>query len=183
MRFPKPYSDFVQRFRVPGGFLLLAAFVLLSNPSWRAIAWGMPWIALGIALRIWAAGHLEKNQTLTISGPYAYTRNPLYLGSLIVTAGFLVASQSWWLAAIFTIAFVLIYLPVMELEADHLKTLFAGYDKYAARVPLLLPKPGPAGSSPFRWAVFKKNKEHKAIAGMLFGIFVLVVKLVWFPSI
>lgn len=180
MRFPKPYADFVQRFRVPGGFLLLGSFVLLSQPSWQAIVRGIPLILLGIALRVWAAGHLEKNQSLTISGPYAYTRNPLYLGSLIVTAGFVVASRSWVLGAVFASAFVLIYLPVIQQEADHLTKLFPGYAEYASRVPLLLPKFGPAGRLPFRWDVFRTNKEHKAILGMLFGIVVLVAKLVWF---
>ena len=179
MRFPKPYADFVQRFRVPGGFLLLAAFVLLSHPTWDAMLKGLPLILAGIALRVWAAGHLEKNQTLTISGPYAYTRNPLYLGSLIVTAGFVAGARSWMLAAIFTAAFILIYLPVIQQEGDHLSNIFPGYREYAARVPLLFPKPGPAGERPFRWEVFRRNKEHKAILGMAFGMAVLAAKIYW----
>ena len=80
--FPKPYADAVAKLRVPGGFLMVAAFLWLSAPTWTSLAWGLPVSALGLALRAWAAGHLEKNRSLAESGPYAYVRNPLYIGTL-----------------------------------------------------------------------------------------------------
>ncbi len=177
MRFPKPYADFVQRFRVPGGFALLAAFVVLSHPTAESIVWGLPVCLAGMALRAWAAGHLAKNEQLAQSGPYAYTRNPLYLGSLLVTAGMLVAAQSAALAVLFTLAFVLIYLPVMQQESDHLRQIFPGYEDYARRVPLLLPGArATAGTSPFRAALYRRNKEWKAVWGWLTGIALLAAK-------
>jgi len=133
-----------------------------------------------MALRAWAAGHLEKNQKLAVSGPYAYTRNPLYFGSLIVADGFCVAAASWWLGLLFFAAFVLIYLPVMEQEAAHLSKLFPDYADYAARVPLLLPWPSGYGAAkPFSWDVFRRNKEEKAWYASLVGMGLLVLKAFW----
>ena len=93
IQFPKPYADFVQRLRVPIGFLLVAAFAYWSAPTAQSLAWGTPISAAGLFLRAWAAGHLAKNQNLAVSGPYRFTRNPLYLGTLLVAAGLVVASR------------------------------------------------------------------------------------------
>ena len=99
MSFPKPYADAVAKLRVPGGFLMVAAFLWLSAPTWTSLALGLPVSVLGLALRAWAAGHLEKNRTLAESGPYAYVRNPLYIGTLAVAAGFVIASRRWELGS------------------------------------------------------------------------------------
>jgi protein-S-isoprenylcysteine O-methyltransferase Ste14 len=182
-RFPKPYADFVQRLRVPAGFLILGGFVLLARPSWVSILYSLPVIFVGMLLRGWAAGHLEKNEKLAVSGPYAYTRNPLYLGSLIVAGGFVVAAQSWWMGVLFLLVFVLVYLPVIEQEASHLAKLFgADYEGYASRVPLLLPwgSSGVASSGKrFSWDVFWRNKEQKAWYGALAGMGLLMVRILW----
>jgi protein-S-isoprenylcysteine O-methyltransferase Ste14 len=180
MPFPKPYADFVQRLRVPAGFILLGGFGFLAHPSWTSIVQSLPVIACGMLLRAWAAGHLEKNQKLAVSGPYAYTRNPLYLGSLLVAGGFCIAAASWWLVLLFLVAFALIYLPVMEQEAAHLSKLFPDYAAYAARVPLLLPWPsGYEAGKPFLWEVFWRNKEQKAWYGSLAGMALLLLKVLW----
>ena len=176
-RFPKTYADRVQRLRVPAGFLLLGCFAWLAHPRLDSLLASLPIILAGLAIRAWAAGHLEKNRNLAESGPYAYTRNPLYLGSFIIALGFAVAGSNWILAVIFTAAFLLIYLPVMELEEQHLLKIFPSYLEYAARVPLLMPKLGPQGSQVFRPAVFLKNEEYKAAVGVLTGLIVLVAKL------
>lgn len=177
MRFPKPYADFVQRFRVSGGFVLLAAFVLASRPTFESILWGMPLCLTGMALRAWAAGHLAKNEQLAQSGPYAYTRNPLYLGSLIVTAGMIIAARSPALAILFSAAFLLIYLPVIQQESDHLRKIFPGYEAYANRVPMLLPTPPAAtDTAPFRIELYRRNKEWKAVWGWLVGVALLALK-------
>ena len=179
-RFPKPYADIVQRLRVPAGFLLLASFGLLARPTVKSIVCGLPVILLGLWLRGWAAGHLRKNTTLTDSGPYAYSRNPLYLGSLIGALGFALAGCSWLLALIVLGVFCLVYLPVMELEEQHLCGLFAGYSAYAQRVPLLIPRPGGATNpQPFDWAVYTKNQEWKAALGLLVGVGVLAWKALY----
>ena len=178
-RFPQKYAERVQRLRVPVGFLLLIAFAWLAHPSLESILASLPFILAGLATRAWAAGHLEKNLTLANSGPYSYTRNPLYLGSFVVALGFAVAGASVVLAAVFTAAFLGIYLPVMEREEDHLLKIFPAYQAYAARVPLLWPKFGPQGSRSFNPSVYLKNEEYKAALGVLTGLVVLAAKIYW----
>jgi len=175
--FPKPYADFVARLRVPSGFLLAAAFVWFSNPSMQSMAYGLPISVAGLALRAWAAGHLAKNQRLATSGPYAYTRNPLYLGTLIVAAGLAVAGRSLGLAVLFAAVFLLVYLPVILLEEQHLRRLFPEYADYAQRVPSLLPRrKGWAGASRFSWQLYRKNQEYQAAVGFLAGAALLAWK-------
>ena len=169
-RFPKPYADAVARLRVPSGFLLLTAFAWLSRPTEMSLLQGVPVSLLGLALRAWAAGHLAKNQRLVDSGPYRHTRNPLYLGTLIAAMGLAVAARSWWVGGIFGAVFVLVYLPVMELEEQHLRKLFPAYNGYADTVPLLLPRfPGIASEGRFSKALYLKNEEYQALAGFLLG--------------
>jgi protein-S-isoprenylcysteine O-methyltransferase Ste14 len=91
-RFPKAYADVVARLRVPSGFLLVAAFAYLATPSAQSLLYGVPVSIAGLLLRGWAAGHLAKNENLATGGPYAYVRNPLYLGTLLVAAGLVIAS-------------------------------------------------------------------------------------------
>ena len=168
--FPKAYADLVARLRVPSGFLLAAAFAWFAAPSAASLFWGLPVCVLGLALRAWAAGHLEKNQRVISSGPYAYTRNPLYLGTYAVAMGLALAARRWELAALFTTVFLLVYLPVMELEEQHLRKLFPGYAEYAGRVPLLAPRlGGDGGAGPFRWATYRKNEEYNAAIGFAIG--------------
>jgi len=119
--FPKRYADAVAKLRVPSGFILIAAFLWLSAPSPVSLAAGLPVSLAGLWIRTWAAGHLEKNITLAESGPYAWVRNPLYVGTLTVAAGFVIASRRWELGVLFAAVFLLIYLPVVELEEQHLE--------------------------------------------------------------
>ncbi|HEX5432590.1 MAG TPA: methyltransferase, partial [Bryobacteraceae bacterium] len=112
MSFPKPYADAVAKLRVPCGFILVAAFLWFSDPNPASLAAGLAIACLGLALRAWAAGHLEKNLALTDSGPYARVRNPLYLGTLTVAAGFAIAARRWELGVLFAAVFLLVYLPV-----------------------------------------------------------------------
>jgi protein-S-isoprenylcysteine O-methyltransferase Ste14 len=174
--FPKPYADRVAKLRVPGGFVMVAAFLWLSAPSRMSLAIGLPASILGLALRAWAAGHLEKNTTLADGGPYAYVRNPLYIGTLIAAAGLVIASRRWELGVFFTAVFLLIYLPVVELEEQHLRDLFPEYDGYSKRVPKLIPRPGEGNAKRFRWALYMKNQEYQALLGFLAGAAVLVWK-------
>lgn len=175
--FPKPYADVVARLRVPGGFVLAAAFVWLSAPAPASLAVGLPVAVAGLLLRAWAAGHLAKNQRLATSGPYAFCRNPLYLGTLVAAAGLAVAARRPLLAALFAAVFVLVYLPVMELEEQHLRNLFPVYAEYAARVPALWPRLGArAGGEAFSWALYRRNREYNALLGFLAAVAVLAWK-------
>jgi protein-S-isoprenylcysteine O-methyltransferase Ste14 len=176
--FPKPYADAVAKLRVVCGFVMVAAFLWLSEPTWTSLAIGLPVAALGLALRAWAAGHLEKNRALAESGPYAYVRNPLYIGTLAVAAGFVLASRQWVLGLLFAAVFVLIYLPVVELEEQHLRALFPEYAEYARRVPRLWPRLMGNSSKPFSFATYLRNQEYQALAGFLIGVAVLIWKVV-----
>jgi protein-S-isoprenylcysteine O-methyltransferase Ste14 len=174
--FPKPYADRVAKLRVPGGFVMVAAFLWLSAPSVTSLDIGLPVSILGLALRAWAAGHLEKNTTLADGGPYAYVRNPLYIGTLIAAAGLVIASRRWELGVLFAAVFLLIYLPVVELEEQHLRNLFPEYAAYARRVPKLIPRLGEGTAKHFRWSIYTKNQEYQALLGFLAGAAVLVWK-------
>ena len=176
MSFPKPYADTVAKLRVPGGFILVAAFIWLSAPSPASLIVGLPASIVGLALRAWAAGHLEKNTALADGGPYAYVRNPLYIGTLLTAAGLVIASRRWELGVLFAVVFLLIYLPVVELEEQHLRTLFPEYDSYAKRVPKLLPRFSSSSSKRFRWSIYMKNQEFQALLGFLAGAIVLIYK-------
>lgn len=178
--FPKPYADAVARMRVPAGFVMVAAFAYFSHPDAESLAIGLPFSLCGLALRAWAAGHLAKNQRLATSGPYAFTRNPLYLGTLITALGLAAAARSSGLAILFAALFVLVYLPAIELEEQHLRNILPGYEEFARRVPLLIPRwPSAFGPDRFSAALYRRNREYEALGGWLLGVIWLVVKAVW----
>ena len=169
--FPKPYADRVARLRVATGFVLVAAFAWFSQPDVSSLIWGVPVSALGLLLRAWATGHLEKNIRLAESGPYAYVRNPLYLGTTLVAAGLVMASRRGLLALLFGAVFILIYLPVIELEEQHLRHLFPRFEEYAQRVPALWPTLRASKSDDrFQWALYVRNREYQALLGWLAGL-------------
>jgi protein-S-isoprenylcysteine O-methyltransferase Ste14 len=169
--FPKPYADFVQRLRVPAGFLLLITFAVLSRPSPGSLTLGLPIAILGLLLRAWAAGHLAKNEKLAMGGPYARMRNPLYAGTLTTAVGIVIAARNGWLAVVFAVVFLLVYLPAIELEEQHLRVIFPEYAPYAAQVHRFLPIakwPGNAGR--FAWSLYRRNEEYKALIGFLIAV-------------
>jgi protein-S-isoprenylcysteine O-methyltransferase Ste14 len=174
--FPKPYADRVARLRVPFGFLLVATFAWFSHPTPSSLAYGLPISLCGLALRAWAAGHLAKNSTLAQSGPYASVRNPLYIGTLLVAAGLVAASRSIGLGLLFAAVFGLIYLPVIQLEEQHLRSLFPEFAAYAQRVPALLPQLRRSHGSPFSPQLYRKNREYEALLGFLAGLALLIWK-------
>ena len=178
--FPKTYADTVARLRVPSGFLIVAVFAWFSHPTRQSMAMGLPAGLLGLALRAWAAGCLAKNQQLATGGPYAHTRNPLYIGTLLVAAGLSTASRSLFLALLFAAVFLLIYLPVIQNEEQHLRKIFPDYAGYAERVPALWPRLKPAvkeSSKPFRISQYLKNEEYKAGLGFTVGMLFLLWKM------
>lgn len=169
--FPKSYADRVQRLRVAFGFVLLAAFAWLADPSRMSMLVGLPISLLGLLLRAWSAGHLAKNQQLATSGPFAYIRNPLYLGTLVVALGIVIAARNLWLAVIFSVVFLLVYLPAIELEEQHLRKIFPTYTQYAERVHRFLPASRwPESGGQFSWALYRRNQEYKALLGFLIAV-------------
>lgn len=178
MMFPKPYADFAQRLRVPAGFVLLVAFAWLSQPSLFSMEAGLPIALCGLFLRAWAAGHLAKNQDLATSGPFAYVRNPLYLGTLITAAGLVAAAREFRLALLFAVVFLLVYLPAIELEEQHLRSIFPAYGDYAARIHRFLPvAKWPGAGKAFSLPLYRKNEEYKALIGFFIAVAWLIRKL------
>jgi protein-S-isoprenylcysteine O-methyltransferase Ste14 len=178
----------MQRWRVPLGFLCAAVFILLSRPAPRTLAAGGVVALIGLLIRAWSSGHIRKNDVLAVSGPYAYTRNPLYLGSFILGLGFTVAAAStWWLfvvlGGLFAGLFLGIYLPVMRVEATTLAELFGEqYTHYARAVPLLFPRLTPyrtAGSADTRFdaSLYMRYREYRAALGLLLAWGVLALKV------
>ena len=134
---------------------------------------------MGLALRALASGHVQKNEQLAMTGPYAYTRNPLYLGSLILAIGFVIAARSLWIALILVIVFLTIYLPVIRAEEKYLAQRFPEFAGYAGRVPRLLPKMRLSGDNggKFSWALYWKHREYNATLGSVAILAALVAKL------
>jgi protein-S-isoprenylcysteine O-methyltransferase Ste14 len=174
--FPKPYADRVAKLRVPCGFVLVATFAWFSHPTGDSLLAGLPVSLCGLALRAWAAGHLAKNAQLARSGPYASVRNPLYIGTLLVAAGLVIASRSLGLGVLFSAVFGLIYLPVIQLEEQHLRSLFPEYAAYAQQVPALLPRLRRSSAGSFSPRLYLKNREYEALLGFLAGVALLVWK-------
>lgn len=183
-------GTWVQRWRVPLGFLCAAVFLVLARPRPLTLAAGGAVALVGLALRAWAAGHIRKNAELATSGPYAHTRNPLYLGSMLMGLGFTVAAAgTWWMlvlfAGLFGALFLGIYLPVMRVESATLAELFGDeFTAYAREVPLLFPrlKPyrrgGDAGQTRFDAALYLRYREYRAALGSVLAWCVLVLKAV-----
>jgi len=194
---PEPREDWVSRWqrvarriRVPLGFLAAALYIFelwRRDPNRLAIASSLVLVVPGLWLRGYAAGTVKKNRELTTTGPYAYTRNPLYLGSMLIAAGFAAALLSWLVGTVLVLGFTVIYVPVIASEERFLRATFPGFDEYCRRVPRLIPRlapaypshddshpaPGPedraGGIAPqaggFSLALYIKHREYNALLG------------------
>jgi len=176
------WSHFARRARVPLGFVFAALYLLLAQPSCKSLLLGLLLIIPGLLIRALASGHVQKNEQLSTTGPYAYTRNPLYLGSLVLALGFAVAARSWWIAAGLVIFFLVIYMPVIRAEEAFLRARFPEFDQYARQVPRLLPRPAALRhhSQSLSWRLYWKHREYNAALGALAMLAALVAKLLWF---
>jgi protein-S-isoprenylcysteine O-methyltransferase Ste14 len=173
----------MQRWRVPLGFLCAAVFLFFAEPtSWTLVVGAL--VALpGLALRAWASGHLKKNEALATTGPYAYTRNPLYLGSFMMGLGFTIAAGRAFLVLIFVIMILGIYLPVMRVESETLSELFGRrYERYANEVPLFLPRLSPyrRSETDFDRALYLRYREYRAAVGIVIAWALLAAKAIYF---
>lgn len=174
------YEAWAARWRVPLGLALSLAYLVVARPTPELLLVGGGVALVGVLLRGWAAGCLEKGSTLATSGPYAFTRNPLYLGSALIGSGFAVAGRSVAMGAAFIALLVLVYGPVIRREERFLSQKFgAAYANYAAQVPLLLPHLRAPISSVkcFRWQRYRKNREYEAALGWAAGAGLLALKV------
>lgn len=174
-------GTWIQRWRVPLGFLCAIIFIIFARPNAVTLTIGVLISLLGLLLRSWAAGHIRKNSELATSGPYAYTRNPLYLGSFLMGVGFTVGSGWWPLGVVFALLFVGIYLPVMRVESGTLAKLFGeAFQGYAREVPLFLPRLSPYrhvdNRTGFDKRLYMRYREYRAALGLLAAWGVLIIK-------
>jgi protein-S-isoprenylcysteine O-methyltransferase Ste14 len=186
---PSPQQDWIarwqriaRRIRVPLGFLTAALYLfeLVRRPAHpAAVAWSLALVVPGLWLRAYASGYVKKNRELTMTGPYAHTRNPLYLGSMLMAAGFAVALLSWPVALALALGFTAIYVPVIASEERFLRATFSGFDDYCRSVPRLIPRLGPAshagdkdlpspprqGNGGFSFSLYIQHREYNAGIG------------------
>jgi protein-S-isoprenylcysteine O-methyltransferase Ste14 len=178
------YSRVARRIRVPLGFVFAVLYFWLARPTWRFIALGAILIVPGLLIRALASGHVRKNEALATTGPYAYTRNPLYLGSLLMGVGFAVAARSWWVGVALVVMFLAIYLPVIRDEEVFLRAKFPEFEEYARRVPRMFPRFTPLrsddGGSGFSLDLYLKHREYNALIGCVFLVGALFVKMRFF---
>lgn len=172
--------------RIRGAWLLLIPFVLLARPTAPLLAAGAAVAAVGTLLRGWAAGSIQKDRALSVAGPYAYTRNPLYLGSFLIGVGASVAAGRWELGILFVAFFAALYPPLMRGEARALERRFGdAYARWAGEVPLFVPRlpayrapEGAARAGGFTFARWRRNREYEAVLGVAAGFGFLAVR-VW----
>ena len=176
------WQRIARRIRVPLGFLAAAIYLFelaRRAPVPAAVAWSLVLVLPGLWLRAYAAGYVKKNRELTQTGPYAHTRNPLYLGSMLIAAGFSLAILSWAFALTLILGFIAIYVPVIASEEKFLRATFPDFDAYCRRVPRILPRitPAPAPSAEitppgqFSFALYRKHREYNSAIGaaLLYG--------------
>jgi hypothetical protein len=181
---PEPFHDWIarwqriaRRIRVPLGFLTAALYLFelwRRAPRLDAVAWSLALVLPGLWLRAYASGFVKKNRELTVTGPYAHVRNPLYLGSVLIAAGFAVALLSWAVALVLALGFAAIYVPVIASEERFLRATFTGFDDYCRQVPRLIPRltaasqpnePIPSGS--FSLSLYIRHREYNASIGAI----------------
>jgi protein-S-isoprenylcysteine O-methyltransferase Ste14 len=175
------WSAIARRVRVPLGFGFAILYLWLAKPSLKSVLVGAGLVIPGLVIRALASGYLQKNKQLATGGPYAYTRNPLYVGSLTLSVGFALAARSWWIVAGIVLLFFVIYLPVIRAEEAFLRERFPQFDEYAREVPSLFPRVSRFGkrSGSFSWDLYWKHREYNATLGSAAIMAALLAKLLW----
>jgi protein-S-isoprenylcysteine O-methyltransferase Ste14 len=166
------------------GFCFAGVFLLLARPSWRTMLASLALVVPGLWLRGYAAGYVKKNTELTTTGPYAHTRNPLYLGSMLIAFGFAAASASWVILVALVGLFAAIYGPTILSEEAYLREHFAGFDAYAREVPRLLPRvtaaTGVGEGGSFSAALYWRHREYNSAMGAAAIYLALAARLLFF---
>jgi protein-S-isoprenylcysteine O-methyltransferase Ste14 len=178
------WERIARRVRVPTGFALAIVYLWLARPTWASLTVGALIAIPGLSLRAAASGHVRKNAELTTTGPYAYVRHPLYVGSVVIALGFALAARNPWLVLLMAAVFLALYVPVMRSEERYLRAHFPGFDDYARRVPGFLPRLTPATRDPeaFSRQLYLKHREYNALLGTLALLAALAAKILWYAG-
>ncbi len=176
------WPKIARRIRVPLGFALAVLYLWLARPSRPFLGFGAIAIVPGLLIRALASGHVRKNEALATSGPYGYTRNPLYLGSLLMGVGFAIAARSWWIGLALVVMFFAIYVPVIGDEEKFLRERFSEFDEYAGKVPRMFPRFTPysrprENAGRFSFDLYRQHREYNALVGSLLTIAALIAKM------
>lgn len=159
----------------------VAAFVF-ARPQMKWLLCGVGIAILGLLVRGYAAGYLRKHKQLAVSGPYAYTRNPLYLGSVFLAVGFSVASHSWISTLLLTVYLAIFYPVVIRREQAELSRSYgAAFVEYASQVPVFWPRFSSATTSTerFSWPLYLQNREYEAGIGLAVAMAILWIIMLW----
>ncbi|TAK05883.1 MAG: isoprenylcysteine carboxylmethyltransferase family protein [Candidatus Manganitrophaceae bacterium] len=173
-------SKLVGKNRIVTSLLLGMAFWFFARPSFVSIAAGAPFVLLGEAIRTWSSGYIRKNQELATTGPYAFTRNPLYLGNGVMGFGFVVMGRSGVLLGLFLFAFAFIYRSTIRQEEERLLEKFGErFSEYVRTVPRFFPHwPGwPSAEGRFDWGLVMKHREHRTWLGILVVLALMMIKV------
>jgi protein-S-isoprenylcysteine O-methyltransferase Ste14 len=162
------------------GALLL---VIFAKPNLAGMVIGIILIIIGEGIRIWAAGHLQKNEMLTVTGPYAYVKNPLYIGSILITGGFCILADNIYILAIATFMFCFHYIPYKKrMEGDRLKKIFGErFEDYDQKVPDYIPRRTPYSDERASWRFknFIENSEEGIVLLNVIGILLILSRPYW----
>jgi len=180
------WQQIAKRIRVPLGFLFAGTYFWIARPSEHSLLASLLLVLPGIALRGYASGYVKKNAELTTTGPYAYTRNPLYLGSMLLAFGFAGASRNPWIVVALAALFAMIYWPTILGEEAYLRVRFPEFDTYAQRVPRLLPRlyvreraDESAQQGRFSWKLYLQHREYNSLLGAIFLFIALIARMLW----
>jgi protein-S-isoprenylcysteine O-methyltransferase Ste14 len=179
------WQRIARRIRVPMGFLFAALYLILARPNARFMMASLLLVLPGLWLRGYASGYVKKNAELTVTGPYAYTRNPLYLGSILIAFGFALASRSVYIALALVLLFAVIYVPVIHSEEKFLRSTFPNFGMYCQKVPRLFPRLQPAElggeAGRFSFSLYRKHREYNALIGTtaIYTVLVLLYCAGW----
>jgi len=174
------WQEILNRLRVRSGLFLAIAVVLLARSTWTSILLGVLISFFGLAVRAWASGHLSKEKKLAVSGPYRYSRNPLYVGNFLLGIGIVVGVRSWWVLGLFIIYYGIFYPLIIRRERERMRELFPQqYEEYGRRVPLFLPSIRKHLPVRGKWSrsLYMQNKEYRALQGTILIWLVLAAKL------
>jgi len=165
-------SEILARRRVALGWMVVVATLVLARPTWGTWRSGLTIAALGEAVRVWAAGHLEKSREVTRSGPYRWTRHPLYVGSTIMALGIVIASRSIVVALLAAIYMTSTLTAAIRAEEAFLSRTFGDtYDRYRdSRAEPMRRR--------FSLARAMRNREYRAMAGLAAGFALLALKVI-----
>jgi protein-S-isoprenylcysteine O-methyltransferase Ste14 len=175
-------KNFWIRWRVRVGYPVAVAAFWFARPRMTWLFCGVGIALIGLLLRGYAAGYLRKHKQLATSGPYAFTRNPLYLGSLLLAIGFSVASRSWISAGLLAAYLGVFYPRVIRREQTELESLYgSAFLEYASRVPAFWPRVSPAisGKEKFSWDLYRQNREYEASIGLAVAMTILWALMLW----